>query len=246
VKVPEQVARLGLVLGVLLAIIIPLRFFILPYSMFHYQPHQAAKVEREKLKPMHYAGALSCTECHADEAKLKLASYHRTVACETCHGPSAEHVKQPNLASANPVSPGERKLCPVCHAYDPTRPNGFPQVDLAKHNPRKACIRCHDPHDPVPSETPQQCSACHGRIARTLAVSTHALIECTRCHEVSEQHKLQPRTALPSKPSTREFCGECHSKDAAASTVPRVDMASHGGAFTCWQCHYAHLPEGHR
>ena len=66
VKVPEQVARLGLVLGVLLAIIIPLRFFILPYAWFHYQPHQEAKVEREKLKPMHYAGALTCTKCHAD------------------------------------------------------------------------------------------------------------------------------------------------------------------------------------
>jgi ribosomal protein S27AE len=25
--------------------------------------------------------------------------------------------------------------------------------------------------------------------------------------------------------------------------VPKVDFASHGEKYLCWQCHYPHLPE---
>jgi hypothetical protein len=132
----------------------------------------------------------------------------------------------------------------VCHAYDRSRPTGFPQINPASHNPGLACISCHNPHDPVPPSVPQECSACHAQIARTKAVSRHARLACTECHEVSEQHMVSPRSALPGKPRTREFCGRCHASDTTATGAPQVDLASHGERYLCWQCHYPHLPEG--
>jgi ribosomal protein S27AE len=59
---------------------------------------------------------------------------------------------------------------------------------------------------------------------------------------------IEPRSALPSKPDSREVCGRCH---AAGSTDPlaakaMVDLAKHGGTYVCWDCHYAHLPEGRK
>jgi hypothetical protein len=150
----------------------------------------------------------------------------------------------------------------VCHAYDASRPTGFPQINPTAHNPLKPCISCHNPHDPVPPRVPQECSACHGQIERTKAVSSHALLPCTTCHRATPQHRTSPRAALPTKPETREFCGTCHAKGAAdgllqgvpaaeaqrlgaaKKAAPKIDISDHGGSYLCWQCHYPHLPEG--
>jgi hypothetical protein len=147
-----------------------------------------------------------------------------------------------------PPLPREREKCLACHAYDGSRPNGFPQVDPSEHKPNKKCVSCHDPHDPVPPKAPQDCAGCHGRIQQTKALSTHATVACAACHVVDERHMTEPRLALPTKPDSREVCGRCH---AAGSTDPEasrqvVDLAAHGGTYVCWECHYAHLPEGRK
>jgi ribosomal protein S27AE len=50
--------------------------------------------------------------------------------------------------------------------------------------------------------------------------------------------------STPGKPTTRESCGRCHSPEAQSpAQSPRVDLASHGERYVCWQCHYPHLPE---
>jgi hypothetical protein len=146
--------------------------------------------------------------------------------------------------AVKPPAPRDRKFCPVCHAYDASRPTGFPQINPTVHNPLKPCIACHNPHDPTPPQTPRACSACHAQIERTKAVSSHALLVCTTCHTVSEQHKKAPRTALPTKPQTREFCAKCHGKDSPQKEPPKIDVTTHGTPYLCWQCHYPHLPEG--
>lgn len=245
-KLPEQLNRLGIVVAVLVVIVLSLRFLILPPSLFSAAPHQAATVVREMEKPLHHAGATSCRECHAEQFDAKYAGRHRNVGCENCHGPSARHAADENEPSAMPPKPRDREFCLDCHGYDASRPNGFPQVDPQQHNARKRCVSCHDPHDPVPPETPQECGGCHGRIEHTKALSAHALLSCTRCHTVDARHMVDPRAALPSKPADREFCGHCH---AAGSTDPAaartlVDLATHGRSYVCWECHYAHLPEG--
>lgn len=241
-KIPEQVTRLGLLLILLVGVVFVLRFIVLPADLFSAKPHQAAAAKREMSKPVSYAGVTVCRQCHVEQFELKSAGYHRNVACETCHGPSTGHADDPS--SVKPPAPRDRKFCPVCHGYDPSRPTGFPQINPASHNPLKPCITCHDPHDPVPPETPTECSACHGQIARTKALSSHALLPCTTCHEVQEQHKIQPRTARPTKPDSREFCGQCHASGQGPARAPKIDLDEHGDTFLCWQCHYPHLPEG--
>ncbi|MBI5836562.1 MAG: hypothetical protein HZB25_04895 [Candidatus Eisenbacteria bacterium] len=242
-RVPEQVSRIAVVVAVVLVGAVALRFFIIPQSYFSTALHRSSTVKREAARAVHYAGAQACRECHQEQFDAKAVGNHKNLGCETCHGPSAAHAEDPS--SVKPEAPRDRKFCPVCHAYDPSRPTGFPQINPTSHNPLKPCVSCHNPHAPVPPQTPEQCSACHGQIARTKAQSSHALLECTVCHTVSEEHKKNPRSALPSIPQARDFCGRCHGQAAGESSAPKIDMATHGGSYLCWQCHYPHLPEAH-
>jgi DnaJ-class molecular chaperone len=236
------VTRIAVVTAVLLALVVLVRFFVIPASYFSRELHEAATVRRETVKPISFAGAATCAECHEEEADRKSKGYHRGLACETCHGPSAKHAEEPT--EVKPFAPRERKFCPLCHAYDSARPTGFPQINPIAHNPLRPCITCHDPHDPVPPEPPRECSACHAQIDRTKALSSHALLPCATCHPASDQHKISPRSALPAKPQAREFCGQCHATGSAEERAPKVDLAAHGSPYLCWQCHYPHLPEG--
>ena len=241
-KIPEQLQRLAIVIGVIVAGVLVTRFAIIPRSLIDRNMHRAATVQREIAKPVRFAGSTACGDCHDDIVSRKVKGFHKNLSCEGCHGPAIKHTEDPS--AVKPPAPRDRKFCPVCHAYDPSRPTGFPQINPTAHNPLKPCISCHNPHDPVPPTVPQSCSACHAQIERTKAVSSHALLACTTCHKVPEQHKTAPRTALPSKPETREFCGTCHGKDSTRPDAPKLDLATHGRTYLCWQCHYPHLPEG--
>jgi len=245
-RLPEQVTRLGFVIAAIAAVVLLLRLVVLPSSMFSAKPHQEAAVVREMAKPVRHAGVAVCRECHEEEYQEKYGGAHRNINCENCHGPSAAHAADEN--AAKPPRPREREFCLRCHAYDASRPNGFPQVDPQQHRPGKKCLSCHEAHDPVPPKTPETCGGCHGRIERTKALSAHALVECSACHAVDERHMTEPRLALPTKPTSREVCGRCHAPDATdpAASKARVDLATHGRTYVCWECHYAHLPEGRK
>lgn len=245
-RIPEQIKRLGLVIGVLIAVVLVTRFVLIPKRLIASEVHRATTVQRETAKAVKYAGSSACATCHDDVATKKSKGYHKNLACEGCHGAAAQHTED---ISTKPVVSRDRKACSVCHAYDASRPTGFPQINVTAHNPLRACVTCHNPHDPVPSRPPEACSACHAQIERTKAVSSHALLPCTTCHTALPRHKIAPRSALPSKPETREFCARCHGKEASpteafAKDAPRVDATTHGGRVQCSQCHYPHLPEG--
>ncbi len=240
---PQQVKRLFVLFAVFGVGLALARHFLMPRTFGQRGHYRAAAVSLVEEQPMRYAGREACATCHEDVAAVESNGHHRTVACENCHGPAAAHVEAP---SENQLpAPRGRGYCPLCHGYNPSRPTGFPQIDPVTHNPLKPCITCHDPHHPEPPHIPKECSACHGEIARTKAVSAHALLQCTQCHNVPTQHKVTPWLVRPSKPTTREFCGTCHAKDARSpKEIPRVDMETHGARYLCWQCHYPHLPEG--
>jgi len=242
-RIPDQLIRLGVAFGVLVAAVLLVRAYVVPDSMKSASANWARAAEKERERPIHYAGATICKECHDGEAEAKQTGNHRDLSCETCHGPAAAHVEAPD--ETTPMVPRDRSFCPICHAYDPSRPTGFPQINPASHNPLRPCISCHDPHAPVPPQTPHDCGACHSQIARTKATSAHALLECVVCHQTPEEHLNNPRAALPSVPASREFCGRCHAPGASERPeAPRIDLASHGEKYLCWQCHYPHLPEG--
>ena len=241
-KIPEQVSRLGVVVAFLAVVVLALRFVVIPQTYFSTALHEAATVRREAARPISFAGVATCKECHEDVFDTKARGFHRGLSCETCHGPAAGHADDPT--NVKPEAPRDRKFCPVCHTYDSARPTGFAQINPDAHNPAIACISCHDAHDPVPPETPRDCSGCHAQIWNTKAVSSHARLECTTCHVASDTHKQKPRSSRPGKPETREFCGTCHASGDASKGIPQIDLSAHGGNYLCWQCHYPHLPEG--
>jgi len=239
---PQQISRLLILFTLLILGLVVARHYLVPKTFGRLGHYRAAAVDAIVARNVKYVGREACASCHDDIVKIHSLARHQTVACEACHGPGAAHMEAPT--EHKPPAPRKRGSCPLCHGYDPSRPTGFPQIDPVAHNPVKPCITCHNPHAPEPPQVPGECSACHGQIARTKAVSHHALLPCTRCHETSQQHKVTPRLSRPTKPRDRAFCGECHAKDARSpKEIPRIDMASHGKRYACWQCHYPHNPE---
>jgi ribosomal protein S27AE len=75
------------------------------------------------------------------------------------------------------------------------------------------------------------------------ALSPHVQLECTTCHAVPEGHKVTPRAIQASIPPNRDFCGKCHATDSQIKGTPKIDVATHGEKYLCWQCHYPHMPE---
>jgi ribosomal protein S27AE len=238
----QQVTRLLIVFSLLIVALVVARRLLVPKTFGKLGHYRAAAIETVSGSKIKYAGHEVCATCHDDIVKTHDTHRHANVACEVCHGPAAAHVESPT--EVHLTAPKQRGYCPLCHGYDPSRPTGFPQIDPQTHNPLKPCYTCHKPHEPEPPRTPEACSACHGEIARTKAVSNHAALECTRCHEAGKEHKTTPQLSRPSKPKDRAFCGECHAREATGpKEIPRVDMASHGERYVCWQCHYPHFPE---
>jgi hypothetical protein len=241
-RIPEQIRRLAIVFAFVIGGVVVFRYFILPPSLMEPRLHRESTVQREVAKKIKFAGTTVCGECHEDIAGVKQKGFHKNLACETCHGPAEIHTEDP--LTTKPFAPRRRKFCPLCHKYDPSRPTGFPQINVTIHNPLKPCVTCHNPHDPKPPTIPSKCSACHAEIARTKAVSHHALISCTTCHRAPRRHRQNPRRVKPTKPNSREFCGKCHREGSKRRDAPKIDLATHGGRYMCWECHYPHLPGG--
>jgi len=241
---PDQVKRLLALFVLVGAALVVVRHFLIPPSFGELGHFRADVLDTIVAQEIRYAGHQACKECHDDVYEVKNESYHKGVSCEVCHGASYEHTQSP--VDHTPRIPRGRKTCTICHSYNPSRPTGFPQIDPLTHNPNDPCMSCHQPHDPRPPHIPEECSACHAEISRMKSISNHARLQCTRCHETDEQHKVSPRTIRPTKPTTREFCGGCHAEGAEAPwEVPQIDMETHGMNYVCWQCHYPHYPEVH-
>jgi hypothetical protein len=239
---PQQVPRLLLALLLAGTALIVARHFLVPDTFGDLGHYRAAALDSVASHQKKYAGRQACAVCHGDVEAQRASSNHRGVTCEVCHGPAADHASAP--LEGKPAIIRERELCGICHAYSPSRPTGFAQIDPESHNSPVPCIACHEPHSPEPPVIPGDCGACHGQIARQKAVSHHAGLTCTTCHEAPEEHKVSPRSYLPTRPTDRAFCGACHASEAMGTTgIPQIDMPSHGERYLCWQCHYPHFPE---
>jgi hypothetical protein len=246
---PQQAWRLGVLFAAGAVVLVGARSFLVPKTFGEKGHYRAAALKVIAAREPKYAGREQCYDCHTEVQKKMATAFHRGLGCEVCHGPAAVHASDPDSATSSP--PVDRAFCTRCHGYDASRPTGFPQIDPALHDPLTLCTKCHDPHAPALPRSPQECSGCHGQIARTKITSRHVDLPCTTCHQgQTEQHRMSPRAVRPSKPAERSFCLRCHAPDApqpkevpATHDIPRVDVETHGGRFLCWQCHYPHYPE---
>jgi len=238
---PQQVSRLAIVFALAVTALIVGRKMLIPDTFGDLGHFRAAAIDSVAKHQKKYAGQEECVVCHFDVQEVREAGHHRTVSCEVCHGPAAQHAASP--MDTKPVINRERELCTLCHGYSTARPTGFPQIEEILHNPRTPCITCHQPHAPEPPVAPGECSACHGQIARQKAVSPHANLSCSTCHQAPEEHKHTPAAALPTKPQARSFCGGCHATGKETpGGPPQIDLQTHEPRYLCWQCHYPHLP----
>ena len=181
-KFPKQFVPLSIIFVLAIAALILARVFLVPASFGKYGFYRADAVDEIAARPIAYAGAKACADCHDDKVSLKAGGHHQSVACETCHGPAEAHIESPD--EVKPVIPQGRGQCPICHGYNPSRPSGFPQIMPDRHNPGRPCIACHDPHNPTTPNVPEECDACHRGIANDKMVSPHAMLACTQCNMV--------------------------------------------------------------
>ena len=244
-RVPQQIIPLIVILLAVVAAFITARELFVPATFGDLGHYRADAVGENADHELVYAGYETCVDCHEDIYETKMNANHRNVACETCHGPAALHAEAPD--EVFPDIPQGRDFCPLCHGYDPARPSGFPQVLTETHNPGKACMSCHESHNPELPYAPEDCSACHRSIARQKQVSHHIDVPCRQCHEVADGHTTDPRLVRALKPASKAVCGECHSRSAKGSRkIPRIDIDSHGERYMCWDCHYPHSPEANQ
>ncbi len=149
-RMPPQILRLVLLAAGIVASYVVARAFLTPPTFGQYGHYRGAALEQVASKPLHFAGAKSCDECH-EEVREKLAKQeHKSLSCEGCHGASRAHALDPDAAIRKPTD----ATCLRCHAIDPARPRMIKQIAANDHFEGDRCIECHVPH--APKEEPNE------------------------------------------------------------------------------------------
>ena len=87
------------------------------------------------------------------------------------------------------------------------------------------------------------CDECHSDRIEEMKKDLHTGISCESCHGPGSTHIANPDSIKPFKPSSREFCGMCHSVNASRSKlIHQVDLKEHNVGKKCIECHNPHLP----
>ena len=143
---------IALVVLVLLA-----RMFFVPDDFgvhgrnFTYGFHRLSNISEWQAFPVKYLGEDSCIECHAEKVQANNGNVHKNIQCENCHGAAVGH---PDEVEALAIDES-RELCLRCHQqldYPHSARDTVIAVDGAKHRRRRACSKCHDPHQPAEDE----------------------------------------------------------------------------------------------
>lgn len=143
--IPIQARRIILATVLVVATFLAVRSQLVPKSFGAYGHYRGDSVAEIAALPVKYGGEQACTKCHAGIDEVKVTSRHASVRCESCHGPAKQHALDP-VANLQPHIENATDLCLLCHASNPTRPPGFPQIDSREHRPGIQCVACHNPH----------------------------------------------------------------------------------------------------
>ncbi len=142
-----------LVAGGAVALLLTVRANVVPSDFgvngrsFTYGFYRKGAIAYWKAVKVKYRGREYCQDCHDDKEKAIMASPHKIIQCENCHGPAIDHPDNPPKLTID----RSRGLCLRCHAllpYPGTNRASIPGIDPDEHNPRQACVDCHNPHHP--------------------------------------------------------------------------------------------------
>jgi hypothetical protein len=88
------------------------------------------------------------------------------------------------------------------------------------------------------------CFECHQEIEDQKQTDVHKGIHCETCHGPGQKHAESADAADILKPGSREFCGNCHGKNAAkrADAIVQIDLNEHNTSKNCIECHNPHQP----
>ena len=109
--------------------------------------HRLSNEQEWKDYPAKYKDSSYCNECHGDKTKSWEASAHAIIPCENCHGAAFGHPDQPPKLAID----RSRGQCLRCHSklFMPSSGrSNIPGIDPEQHNPKTACVECHNPHNP--------------------------------------------------------------------------------------------------
>ena len=79
-KLPEALVRLLIVFAAVIGLTIVIVKFVIPPRFKDTKIQWADTVARETAKPVRYAGAIACTECHEEIVAEKKKGYHRDLS----------------------------------------------------------------------------------------------------------------------------------------------------------------------
>ena len=146
----EHLFRLAALFAAGVVIFLVVRALMVPPGFGELGHFRPGAIGANQQKPLHFAGRAACAECHSEIATGLAAAKHGKIGCEACHGPLAAHAADPDdPATAKPAKLDGLALCSRCHAADPARPQGHPQVVVAEHSEGERCTECHAAHDPA-------------------------------------------------------------------------------------------------
>lgn len=174
-----------------------------------HHPHWPLDIDLNKLnQPL----VKICLSCHDDPFGKGSKAHQEKVSCTECH------VNHKGIPS-----------CLNCHEG---------HTDGAVKEP---CLSCHAAHNPLPplkaeGLTAKLCTACHAKVAKTMAKSeaAHAQMSCDECHQ---EHKDKPDCAQCHEGHTPEMtkadCASCHGYHVPMPPVFTADVNSEH----CGSCH---------
>jgi hypothetical protein len=142
----EHVVRVALLLAGGLMVFVIIRQAYIPADFGTLGFYRAGALAANQAYPIQYGGQTVCLDCHgALEGSVK-DNRHTAIRCETCHGPLAKHAADAENNKPKVLNP--RLLCLSCHTKGAGKPDGFPQIVPAAHEPNRVCADCHPAHKP--------------------------------------------------------------------------------------------------
>ena len=147
-RIPPQIVRLAILTILIVAAYFTARHFLVPASFGEYGWYRGDYLKEARALPTTFAGAAACSDCHTEVVEKKAQGGHKFISCESCHGALGSHVEDP---TATPPKIKDHSFCVRCHEANPSRPETFPQVDVADHAGNQNCMECHQPHQPKES-----------------------------------------------------------------------------------------------